>query len=143
MKTSKLPKAQIERLVTEAWRVLSAACDGPTPCQHGNPERFLREAEAFAIKGERAHRAMGARFTHGQTGYRVSVQCAARCIIIHHVFHGMGGSGGNRRPASWSEAASIRHDCALAYAIREHLTKATLAKLEACARIDYAEDIAA
>ena len=143
MKT-KLPKIQIERLVTEAWRTLEAACDkAHDPSKVGTPDRFLSRAEDEATRGERAPRAMGARFTHGQAGYRVSVQCAARAIIIHHVFFGMGGAGGNRRPRSWSEAAAIRQDCALAYAIREHLDKATLAKLEAAARIDYAEDIAA
>lgn len=137
MKT-KLPKTQIERLTREAWGVLYRFCESKADL-----DRFLSRAEDEATRGERAHRAMGARFTHGQAGYRVSVQCAARAIIIHHVFFGMGGAGGNRRPRSWSEAASIRQDCALAYAIREHLDKATLAKLGAAARIDYAEDIAA
>lgn len=139
--TSKKPLsvAYMRRTVTIAWSLLVRYCDAV-----GGPvHRWLREADETATKQESAHRAMGKRFTGGRRSYRLSVGAAARCVIIHHVYCGAWvNSEEAAPPASWSDVASIRHDCALAYAIREHLTPAQLETLKAAAAIDYAEDIA-
>jgi hypothetical protein len=132
-----IPASHLKTRIDVAWGVLFRACDHSRELA-----QWLYEAEATALSQEKAHRAMGARFTQGQASYRVSRSHAARSIIIHHVFYGYCGSGENRPPASWADAASIRHDCALAYAIRDKLKPETIASLENAAQIDYAKDIA-
>lgn len=119
------------------WRHLVQACQGS-----GELSRWLNEAEDIAYKHECAHRAMGSRFTNGRASYRVSRSHAARCIIINHVYGGYGGNCADKPPSSWAEAAGIRADCALAYAIRERLTAGQIAELANAAAIDYARDIA-
>jgi hypothetical protein len=132
-----IPASHLKTRIDVAWGVLFRACESSRELSG-----WLDEAEATALKQEAQHRAMGARFTQGQASYRVSKSYAARCIIIGHVFRGYGGEGDNKPPESWADAASIRHDCALAYAIREKLSPETLGLLENAAAIDYAGDVA-
>jgi hypothetical protein len=129
---------QIKIRVDIAWGILFRFCARSTQL-----DRWLTEAERIAVEQEREHRAMGKRFTDGQSKYRVSVHHAARAIIIGQVYRGYGQGTGTKAPESWSDACSVRADCALAYAIREHLPGDKLAELASAAEIDYARDIAA
>jgi len=136
---------QIKARVAAAWFALEKACD----TSRSDVSQWLREAELTALRGEREHRAMGARFTHGQASYRVPCAVAARAIILHHVYFGYapaetaaGRVARKARKVSWSDVASTRRDCALAYAIRECLTPAQIHELSAAAEIDYSRDIA-
>ena len=133
-----IPASHLKTRIDVGWRILWQACEHSRELT-----QWLDEAEATALSQEKAHRAMGARFTRGQASYRVSRSHAARAIIIHHVFYGYRGNGDNPAPESWADAASVRHDCALAYAIRDKLKPETIASLENAAQIDYAKDIAA
>ncbi len=120
-----------------AWSTLLRACQNDSRAW-----RFLEEAEAIATKGERAHRTMGARFTHGQAGYRLPVHYAARLVILNHFCLGL------RAPCSWAEQCSYRADCTLAYAVREIIDEfddgaAIVAACKPAGEISYSEDVAA
>lgn len=147
MKNSKLSPTTIRNRVAHAWGLLERYCDAYVG-QLGSPHRWLSEAEDEALKGERAHRAMGARFTHGQASYRVPCSVAARAVILSHVYRGADHDGFGTPPPdqtarTWAYFAGIRRDCALAYAIRDCLTTEQIATLSEAGSIDYAEDIAA
>jgi hypothetical protein len=134
-----MTKTYILKTVSKAWHALEVACNRGGSAGPGSK---LTEAERIAVTQEREHRAMGRRFTNGQARYSVSCVCAARAIVIHHVYSGYRDNQKNDTPLSWTDATSIRQDCALAYAIREHLTTVELASLKEAAGIDYAGDIA-
>jgi len=141
MKNSQYTANRIRDLVSEAWGELARACNR---LGSGSAASWLREAEEIALRQEKQHRAMGARFTHGQASYRVPASTAARAIIISNVYGGpQAGHDRPLPPLTWGAVAATRADVALAYAIHEALTLEDLAKLEACAAISYSEDIAA
>lgn len=129
--------AYIRRTIDVAWSVLLRACQ-----KDSRAWQFLEEAEAIATKQEREHRAMGARFTHGQASYRVPVHYAARIIVLNHFCLSP------IPPKSWADMVGYRRDCALAYAIREIINETPNGGLviEACkpaGDISYSEDVAA
>lgn len=131
----KKPIATMKRAIDNAWLTLCRAADKNSP----DAARFLGEAFGECLKGERAHRAMGARFTHGQASYRLPAHYAAKAIIINHFCMGC------ESPKSWAEAARYRKDCALAYAVRGLLDEShpgLSVQLSWACNIDYAEDIA-
>lgn len=127
--------AAMKRAVDFAWLRLCTEANKNSP----DAARFLNEAFSIAEKQEREHRAMGARFTHGQASYRLPVHYAAKAIVINHFCLG------SKKPHGWADYARYRQDCALAYAVRELLDETCPGLAALCAEagaIDYAEDIA-
>lgn len=121
--------------IRTAFRDLERTCESSTDLS-----RWLYEAVEQASKDERAHRAMGRRMV-GNIGRLMSVRDAAMGIVLSHV------AEKPKRPASWSEAMSYRRDVALAYAIRDQLTKEQrfpwkLKNRPAALDFDYAADVA-
>lgn len=121
--------------IRSAFRDLERVCESSIQLS-----RWLDEAVEQASKDERGHRAMGRRWV-GDIGRLMSVRDAAMGIILSHV------AKRPARPASWSEAMSYRRDVALAYAIRDQLTREKRFPWKSKSRpaaleFDYAVDVA-
>jgi hypothetical protein len=72
-----LPKKLTSTIISDAFWPLHRAC------MRVGLNRELDECLAVIAKDERAHRRMGARFTHGQAKYRLSVDDTARFWVLH------------------------------------------------------------
>lgn len=105
----------ITTAVNEAFQALYHMCESDS-----RASRLLDRALDAAYKGERAHRAMGARFTGGRAGYRGSALTAARYFVVLRVATGAG-PGSFEHVTSYLEAAELREDVFLAYALRQLL----------------------
>lgn len=133
---SNLSKEKTDRLISMAWWPFIQLAE-----RHAY--ELVHEALRVTEEQERAHRAMGKRFTNGRAGYRIGVERTARYFVMLNTFRPI------EAPKSWTEFAGFRRDVALCQAIREKLAEAKVdvpAELQEKAEfwtIDYAEDIAA
>ena len=105
--------------------------------------RLFREAFEASLEQERRHRATGRSFA-GAT-YKMSAPLAAEYFAARSVLTG------GPAPKSWLDAAQIRTDIALGYAVRDWLVATKPDSLRAIEdmfkadllAIDYAKDFAA
>lgn len=131
-----MTKAKTDRLISMAWWPFIQLAE-----RHAY--ELVHEALKVTEEQERAHRAMGKRFTNGQASYRISVERTARYFVMKNTFQAI------EAPKTWTEYAGYRRDIALCQAIREKLAEANVdvpKELQEGAEfwnIDYADDIAA
>lgn len=134
---------KIENLINGEFERLNALCERDIEA-----ERMLVRLEAIALRQERDHRAMGARFTSGQAKYKRSAKLAARYFVLKTVLAPLRVED-NSVESALRALATLREDYVLGALLAAYLRERGIPyKLEAFTKdafeaIDYVKDFAA
>ncbi len=123
---------EMKKAIDTGWSALDRRCERSTDLSN-----LLSAAFDVAVTQERAHRGFGRSIAPSSPPYRLSLEYAAKAIVLYHFYQGAA------PPKSWQDFVHVRRDCALAYALNEAVGDPKLLDLcKAAWAIDYAEDIA-
>ncbi len=101
----------IQKRIREAFWACKHLCESSR-----DADAWFRRSFEAAQRGEREHRAMGARFTRGAARYKLPVADAARCFAVKWFL-----SAHERAPTSFADACAAREDCLYGYGARDRV----------------------
>lgn len=105
-----MKKGSVKARIFSAYVACERLCDS-----NRDADAWFRKAFEGACKGERAHRAMGARFTNGAAAYKLSVADAARFFAVKWFLDSRVST------PSFADACSMRPDSLYALGARDRV----------------------